>query len=129
MFSVEKHVLPHVRKTDTCWFWMRGHNTHSRAYCQNKLVYRELYKYYRGEIPPKQVLDHVVCDNPACINPWHVEPKTQKENLLRANVQLNLKHYLGDKEFGKQNLSRHGYLGRKDAIRDENGRFGGWESS
>jgi hypothetical protein len=35
------------------------------------------------------VLDHVVCDTKLCVNPWHVEPRTQQQNLHRSAKTLN----------------------------------------
>lgn len=84
-------VLAKVIKTDTCWFWGGGHGgPQKRPYFRNQLVYRILYVHFRGPIPDGKVLDHVVCDNPRCINPWHVEPRTQRENLERAGCLANL---------------------------------------
>ena len=85
---------PYIQKTGSCWTWLRGHNRHGRPYFRNKLVYRLTYAFFRGPIPSGLVLDHL-CNNPACVNPWHVEPRTQRENLLRADCGRNLGSFLG----------------------------------
>lgn len=41
------------------------------------------YQYCIGEIPEGLELDHT-CRNPACVNPWHLEPVTRRINQLRA---------------------------------------------
>lgn len=48
-------------------------------------AYRYYYEQARGPIPSGLVLDHV-CRNPRCVNPAHLEPVTQAENLRRGRV-------------------------------------------
>jgi hypothetical protein len=116
-------LMEFVDQTDSCWFWKRGHNTHGRPYWRNKLVYRLLYVHFRGEIPEGLVLDHVVCDNPRCVNPWHVEPRTQRENLIRSGcLKTNLGWY-----HSNPNLGHHlgSWLGKTDRERNALGQFTG----
>ena len=49
-------------------------------------VHRAAYELTLGEIPDGYVLDHI-CKNRACCNPYHLEPITQRENILRGNNQ------------------------------------------
>lgn len=124
--DVETEIMPHIQKTPSCWFWKRGHGGNGRPYWKNTLVYRLTYQHFRGSIPDKKVLDHIECDNPRCVNPWHVEPRTQAQNLSRAGVSKNLGHYLGDVEHGRalgqESAIRYAQKGRK---RDACGRFVG----
>ena len=122
MIDIEKQVLPFVRKTETCWFWEKGHNKWGRPYFRNKIVYRLLYAFFRKPLTKGKVLDHVVCDNPACVNPWHLEETTQKKNLDRAGVSNNLGNFLGSKELGSHLGS---YLGKADRERNALGQFTG----
>lgn len=76
-----------------CWLWtdccdkdgygkFRIGNAHKRAH-------RVAWEFLRGEIPPHPVtgellvLDHE-CRNPACVNPYHLDPVTSKVNTQRG---------------------------------------------
>lgn len=48
------------------------------------LAYRVSYQLMVGDIPEGLVLDHL-CRNRTCINPYHLEPVTQSENLRRGD--------------------------------------------
>lgn len=72
-----------------CWFWMgtsqpRGYGI-IHAHGKTKLVHRVLWEMSNGPVPEGLVLDHFVCNNTSCVNPDHVRPVTQRENVLRGN--------------------------------------------
>lgn len=46
-------------------------------------AHRFVYHNIVGPIPPGMVLDHL-CRNRACVNPHHMEPVTNMENILRG---------------------------------------------
>ena len=76
---------------DECWNW-RGaarplgygmFGLRGEAYGTHRIS----YTLARGPIPDGLVLDHL-CRNPRCINPAHLEPVTQRENVLRGDARL-----------------------------------------
>lgn len=50
-------------------------------------AHRIAFERVRGPIPPGKIMDHL-CRVRACFNPWHVEPVTNRENLLRGETSL-----------------------------------------
>lgn len=75
-----------VDKTDGCWIWTGARNP--QGYGQVRLdsqrkgpAHRAMYELLVGPIPEGLVIDHL-CSNPPCVNPDHLEPVTQRVNLL-----------------------------------------------
>lgn len=77
-----------------CWIWMgtkrqgRGRMTYRGI---KHLVYRILFAWIKGPIPAGAkngiyCLDHVVCHNPICVNPDHLELVTKRENTIRSDA-------------------------------------------
>lgn len=85
--TIEERFFEKVRFTNSCWFWegarqWKGHG--SFYYAGDRIpAHRWAYEYLVGPIPPGLYLDHL-CMNPPCVNPAHLEPVTNAENLRRA---------------------------------------------
>lgn len=81
-----QRFLSKFDKTEGCWLWNRGP---AHLYANFSIKYTSVlahifsYQYHVGLIPEGLVLDHL-CRNPACINPKHLEPVTQRINTLRG---------------------------------------------
>lgn len=75
------------RLENGCWQWLAG--TDQKGYgliSINKRrwrAHRYAYEALVGPIPDGLVLDHL-CRNHGCVNPKHLEPVTNRENLHRG---------------------------------------------
>jgi hypothetical protein len=81
-----------VDKSGDCWVWLgskdrNGYGHSSLRDEQNHrygiMAHRKAYVLLVGPVPDGLVLDHL-CRNPSCVNPAHLEPVTQRENLMRS---------------------------------------------
>jgi hypothetical protein len=74
---------------NSCWLWAGNckPNGYGRLWdsVASRYVYahRLMYENTIGKIPEKLQLDHL-CRNTTCINPEHLEPVTQRENIFRG---------------------------------------------
>lgn len=73
---------------------------------KTRRAHRIVYETVRGPIPDGLVLDHL-CRNRICVNPWHLEPVTLVENILRGESPMagNAKktHCIHGHEFTAEN--------------------------
>ena len=73
--------------TSDCWIWQRYimNNGYGQVSIGKRriLTHRFSYEAFVGEIPAGLQLDHL-CRVRTCCNPEHLEPVTQRENLLRG---------------------------------------------
>jgi len=80
-----------------CWVWTGA--SHERGYGVigrgtrgegNERAHRLSYKLYKGEIPEGKVILHK-CGNAYCVNPYHLEAGSHKENSADTKAMGRLK--------------------------------------
>ena len=71
----------------SCWQWVGGCNEDGygvlRLHNKGHMAHRFVYEKLVATVPKSLVMDHL-CRNRACVNPEHMEPVTQRTNLLRG---------------------------------------------
>ena len=88
---LREKLMKRIEKTDSCWNWLAyvtptGYGVFTSRISgklENRRAHRAVYELLVGKVPDGLQLDHL-CRNRKCVNPEHLEPVTQKENLLRG---------------------------------------------
>lgn len=98
--TIENHI--------GCWLWLgRSSGGYGRVRFKtptirgDKLVHRESYRIFIGEIPEGLLIRHR-CHNKLCCNPLHLEPGTDRDNWLDMLVDGHTRLL---KQDGEDNIS------------------------
>lgn len=79
---------------------------------------RVAFVIFRGPIPDGKILDHL-CRRRPCVNEWHLEPVTDRENLLRGETEAARKaaqtHCINGHAFTRENT--YAYSGKRRMCR------------
>ncbi len=85
--SREDRFWARVDRTDTCWIWTGKLNPQGYARARwgdtNQMAHRIAYELLVGPVPEDLTLDHL-CRVRHCVRPSHLEPVTQRDNVLRG---------------------------------------------
>ncbi len=79
-----------------CWEWTGycdkdGYGKFpNNGWDHSQMAHRASYQLLTGAIPSGMTLDHL-CSNRKCVNPDHLEPVTQSENVRRAAAKGSYK--------------------------------------
>jgi len=78
-----------------CWLWTAycskdGYGKFHSNRLDNTLAHRVSYEMYKGKIPEGMQIDHL-CKVRCCVNPDHLEPVTQQENIRRGETGINFR--------------------------------------
>jgi hypothetical protein len=120
---VEPRFWAKVQKTETCWLWTGNKNPKGYGifYIGPTMkdftpAHRFSYGLLVGSVPDGLQLDHL-CRIRHCVNPAHLEPVTNRENILRGNGptarharQTECKH---GHQFDKENTHQRPEGGRR----------------
>ena len=113
--STSERFWAKINKTDTCWLWIAsctnngyGQFRTRRGKVVTYLAHRFAYEMLAGPIPSGLTLDHL-CRVRQCVNPSHLEPVTNRENLMRGirtGGGVNKTHCLRGHPFDEINTYR-----------------------
>lgn len=88
-----------VQKSEYCWNWIAGKSSGYgtlRVLGQNIKAHRFSYLIHKGEIPAHDSYHGLVvmhkCDNPACVNPEHLELGTCGDNNRDRHIKGRTKN-------------------------------------
>lgn len=93
---VDKHGPVLKEELGPCWLWTGQHDKKlgyakftmrvpGAVWALSFKAHRIAYEEVIGPIPEGKELDHK-CRNRGCVNPYHTEPVTHKENVLRGEA-------------------------------------------
>jgi hypothetical protein len=78
-----------------CWVWTGAKTKNGYANFaiarQANYAHRLSFEHYVGAIPEDMQIDHL-CSVRHCVNPWHLEVVTLRENLLRSPNTITSRH-------------------------------------
>lgn len=86
-----------------CWLWLgsphHGYGLVRVGLRKQRKAHRVAYELLVGPVPDGLVLDHL-CRRKRCINPAHLEPVTQAENIRRGTSPAALNRLRNDCKLG-----------------------------
>lgn len=88
--TIHKRFWGKVLKTESCWLWTGCKNKDGygkiRFNGKTELAHRVAWELANGPLAEGLTIDHVwpKCQNRSCVNLAHLEPVTNKENILRG---------------------------------------------
>jgi hypothetical protein len=100
-----------------CWLWNAGKNPegygvfyiNNGGHRQHVKAHRWAYEALRAEIPVGLHIDHL-CRHHACVNPWHLEPVSPRENVLRGESPSAIALRREYCTYGHHDFAAHGIV-------------------
>lgn len=88
------HVHGSKSRMNRCWVWKGcGDGRYGHAYFLGRRFKAHILSYlaFIGSIRRHHVIDHHICNNAICCNPFHLRAVTQAVNIKRAYLIGNVK--------------------------------------
>ncbi|RYF11404.1 MAG: HNH endonuclease [Oxalobacteraceae bacterium] len=93
--TMDQKLAGRFERTEGCWLWKgqinRGGYGKLVAKIEGKRrilsAHRAVYEHLVSQIPAGMQLDHL-CRNRACVNPSHLEPVSNRENVMRGHSHV-----------------------------------------
>jgi hypothetical protein len=89
MIEIEEFYSKIEKKDNGCWEWITISPGRRYGKFKQKRAHRWAYEYFVGPIPEGMYACHK-CDNTKCVNPNHIFPGTQKDNINDAKQKGRL---------------------------------------
>ena len=115
--------LRFMKKTEIiesgCWLWLgytdrKGYGIFGVSSGKTVKAHRFSYELFVGPIPEGLPLDHL-CRTRNCVNPFHLEPVTNQENVIRGFRARTAKtHCKNGHELTESNTYHHPKTGWRD---------------
>ncbi len=86
--KLDFYSIPEPNTGCLIWIGSTTHGMYGKVWTPDRgwlLAHRASYEEYVGPIPEGLTLDHL-CRLTLCINYYHLEPVTMRENLMRGNA-------------------------------------------
>lgn len=87
--SAIERFLTKTNRTESCWLWEGGKTKGGygtfKFQRRTVMAHRFAYESFVGTIPEGLHLDHL-CRVRHCVNPAHLEPVANRENVLRGDT-------------------------------------------
>lgn len=97
-----RNYLKSYVEHDGCWIYTGSINNRGYGTILGRAAHRYFYERIVGPIPDGLRLDHI-CRTKACVNPAHLEPVTDSENMQRR-PDVNKTHCLRGHALTADNL-------------------------
>lgn len=97
------YLTSYIEDENGCWNYTGAINANGYGAILQTVAHRYFYKALVGDVPAGLQLDHL-CMNKVCVNPQHLEPVTQAENIRRRSEAIT--HCIKGHEFTEENTYR-----------------------
>lgn len=95
VYELPRRFQKYINDTGDCWLWTGRlvTNGYARVYVDGRTIaaHKHIWTLFNGDWPEGMVGDHL-CMVKHCVNPEHIEPTTQSENIRRAVGKTHCKN-------------------------------------